>query len=415
MIFTPYPDEMEKINLIQRYNSGDYALLRLTFTMIDKNNLDANGFFRDILLQAGIVDYEALDHGGKNGKSVMADFILPGRVDGVKMNFYRVANARGDRRFSIESIRQKAKDQWINEGDLLYLACTKGGEGQPKVMIINLTHHFPAASDLEARLGVDDVYQYLEELRPKLESIVRSGYHDNAKGAGKISPKDVGDTLEALLGIETNNRCDADYKGRIEIKAKAGKTLDTLFTLRPCFEGTPIAAYEPNDRQRVSAFARYYGYESSKHPGAKSLYITIGSEAAPQNTQGFYLEVNEEDRRVELRRTHAAAKKSELTAFWTFSALKEELYRKHPATLWVAGKARMHGGIAQFQYEKILFSRSPQFTTFLTLIKEGVVTYDWRGYTSADGEYKGKNHGNAWRIKAKRKDDLFGTLETLAI
>lgn len=88
----------------------------------------------------------------------------------------------------------------------------------------------------------------------------------------------------------------------IELKSKTSKTLDTLFTLRPRFEGTPVAEFESNDRSRVSAFARLYGYESDKHPGMNSLYITIGSEMSPQNNQGFYLEVNESDRTVEIRR-----------------------------------------------------------------------------------------------------------------
>ena len=64
MIFIPYPDEMERIHQIQRYQGTDYALIRLTFTMIDKNNLDAGGLLRDLLLQEGIVDYARLAHGG---------------------------------------------------------------------------------------------------------------------------------------------------------------------------------------------------------------------------------------------------------------------------------------------------------------------------------------------------------------
>lgn len=51
--------------------------------------------------------------------------------------------------------------------------------------------------------------------------------------------------------------------------------------------------FEPNDRSRVSAFARLYGYDSDKHPNSSSLYITIGSADYPQNNQGFFLEVDE--------------------------------------------------------------------------------------------------------------------------
>ena len=75
MIFTPYPDESDVINMIQKYRSEEYALLRMTFTMIDKNNLDANGIFRDLLKQWGLVHYECLGHGGQYGISHNALFV----------------------------------------------------------------------------------------------------------------------------------------------------------------------------------------------------------------------------------------------------------------------------------------------------------------------------------------------------
>ncbi|MFR4756230.1 MAG: hypothetical protein ACLT8L_01675 [Streptococcus salivarius] len=60
-----------------------------------------------------------------------------------------------------------------------------------------------------------------------------------------------------MLGIITNNSQKADFEDLIELKSKTSKTLDTLFTLRPKFDGTPVAEFEPKDRNRVSAFARH--------------------------------------------------------------------------------------------------------------------------------------------------------------
>ena len=65
MIFTPYSDESNVINMIQRIRNEDYALIRMTYTMIDKNNLDANAILRDLLFDWGLVDYDQLEHGGK--------------------------------------------------------------------------------------------------------------------------------------------------------------------------------------------------------------------------------------------------------------------------------------------------------------------------------------------------------------
>lgn len=412
MIFTPYPDESREINKIRRFRNEDYALLRMTFTMIDKNNLDANGILRDLLYKWGLVDYGRLDHGGKFGISYNALFIQDGKTDIVRMKFYRVNNARGDRRFSVERIRKRMENGEINEGDLLYISVFRQPDGNPVIYFINLTHNIPSETDILNAVGVDAITDLFYQIKPRLQEIIRGGFYDNSKGYGTIAPKDVGDTLEELLGIRTNNRTDADCNGLIEIKAKGGgRTLDTLFTLRPRFDGTPVAAYEPIDRKRVSAFARVYGYDSDAHPGYNSLYITIGSREAPQNNQGFYLNVDEEEHRVNIVWQDICSGKRETAAYWTFDDLREQLYMKHPATLWVKAESREVGGMVQFKYNEIEFSRAPQFTTFLSLIKSGVITYDWRGYTTKEGRYAGKNHGNAWRIKPYAKAELFGEIE----
>lgn len=416
MMFVPYNDEQANINMIHEVRNSDYSLLRLTPTMIGKNNIDANGIFREMLLSEEIVDYENLDNGGENGVSVNALFIQADKTTNVKLKFYRVSNNRGDRRFSLQTIKRKTADEEMNIDDLIYFSTYRDENDEPVVYIINLTSNVPSKERLIAELGKDDITKKFEEIRPTLEKIVHSGWHDNSKGEGIKAPKDVGDTLESLLKVNTNNRTDADIDGLIEVKSKgASRTLDTLFTLRPLFEGTEIAMYEKNDRFRVSAFARLYGYYSEKHPECKSLYITIGSEAAPQNNQGFYLEVDDEKAVVNIMKRDEQSEKTRVTAYWTFDSLKKQLMEKHPSTLWVSAEERINGNTVQFKYNEIEFSRAPQFATFLSLINAGIVTYDWRGYTTTDGAYIGKNHGNAWRIKPSAKSDLFGQISVLKI
>lgn len=414
MIFTPYSDETNVINMIKRFRNEDYALIRMTYTMIDKNNLDANGILRDLLFNWGLVDYEQLNHGGKFGLTYDALFIQNGKAEVIKLKFYRVSNDRGDKRFSIETIKRKMEYGEINEGDLLYLSVFRQTNGMPLIYIINLTHNIPSENDLLNAIGMDPITDLFYKIKPRLCEIVHGGFFDNSKGYGSIAPKDVGDTLENLLGISTNNRIDADYNGIIEVKSKGGsRTLDTLFTLRPQFEGTRVAEYETSDRNRVSAFARIYGYDSDAHPGYHSLYITIGSMEAPQNNQGFYLHVNDEGRTVNIVWRNPYTGKQEIAAYWLFDDLRQQLYLKHPSTLWVKAESREVDGMVQFQYLQIEFSRAPQFTTFLSLIKAGIITYDWRGYTTKEGRYTGKNHGNAWRIKPYAKSDLFGEIEVV--
>ncbi len=416
MIFTPYSDESEVISLIHKYRNEDYTLLRMTYTMIDKNNLDANGLLRDLLEMWELVSYDSLQHGGRYGVIIDSIFLQRGKTEHVKMKFYKVANSRGDRRFSIETIKRRMQEGAVNEGDLLYISVFRRPDGDPQLYFINLTHNVPTEQDIMNALGMDAITQLFDSIKPRLREIIQGGFYDNSKGSGETAPKDVGDTLESLLGIRTNNRNDADYNGLIEVKSKGGaRTLDTLFTLRPRFEGTRVAEYEPSDRNRVSAFARVYGYDSDVHPGYSSLYITIGSYEAPQNNQGFYLAVNDEDRVVNLVWKNPITLKREVAAFWFFDDLREQLYLKHPSTLWVKAESRRVGDITQFKYKEIEFSRAPQFTTFLSLIKSGLITYDWRGYTTKEGRYSGKNHGNAWRIKPNAKEKLFGSIEAVRL
>ena len=390
MLFEPYKDELEYIERIHKYNEKEYTIIRLTDTMLKKNIIDANVFVQDILYKYGVMDFSQLKNGDK--KMLPSDLYVGNDEFKTTMSCYR-AKTRGDERFWIYG--SDFKKNFLS-GDLIYITVNQKND---RVIIINISKEI-LTDDFLIRV-------------PKIKRISSLGYHPNSKGKGEIAPKDAGETLEFLLGLKTNNNPEADFEGLIELKSKTAKTLDTLFTLRPKFEGTPVAELEPNDRNRVSAFARLYGYESDKHPGMNSLYITIGTESAPQNNQGFYLEVNEKERTVEIRKRQQNS--SHKAAFWNFEDLEKELHQKHPATLWVKAESRMNGELAEFRYTEVELTRSPQFMTFISLIKLGVVTYDWRGYISKGGKYEGKNHGNAWRIKNTHRNQLFGSSQVIEL
>ena len=144
MIFTPYEDELRVINKIQKFQNTDYVLLRLTPTMIEKNNIDANQYLREMLLHANIVDYETLENGGSNGLEFPSTLILPDETKKVKLKFYRVNNSRGDRRFSIETIKRKYQNGIFYSGDLLYISLSIDIYESPSIFIVNLTHNIPS-------------------------------------------------------------------------------------------------------------------------------------------------------------------------------------------------------------------------------------------------------------------------------
>lgn len=411
MNFVPYPDEQVYLNSIFKIHFEEGVLVRLTNTMVDKCIIDANYQMRSLLKKADLVDYDLIEAGGKNGVILQATLLSEQEDIELVFNFYKVKGEGGrlDKRWSIRKINDKVKKNILNVGDLLYVVI--GKENKP--VVINLTHNRLSEVLLRDKLGLDPTAELLERITPRLKDILSRGRVENSKGKGKIDPKDVGDTLESLLKVKTNNFAGADLEGLIELKAKAAKTLDTLFTLRPSFEKTPVAEYEKNDRNRVSAFARLYGYESENHPNCKSLYITIGSKEHPQNKQNFYLEVSDSDEKVLLK--HIEKNKAVTVAFWPFATLKEHLFLKHPATLWIKAESEVEDGMGYFTYKEIEFTSKPNFDQFLNFIRSGIVTYDWRGYTSSDGPYLGKNHGNGWRIKNSERALLFGHIEKIKL
>lgn len=414
MIHAPYVDESFTIQFIHQYQNEEYALLRMTPTMIEKNNLDANYLLRELLRNTGLLDYGKLGHGRNAGVTLPAYFLQKDGPELLSLSCYLTKNQRGDPRFSIPHLKRRMKDGTIRVGDLLYFSVYRDENNQPQLYFLNLTHKTPSETTILQLIGRDLTMQSLYELQPKLHEILNHGFYDNIKGPGSHAPQDVGATLEALLGIPTNNRTNADYHGRIELKAKRAKgTLDTLFTLRPHFEGTVMESYEHDDRKRVSALTRRYGYDSDAHPGFACLHITIGAKSSPKNNHGFYLDLQESEQKVCLYRQESADKKPEFLAYWTFAELKETLQDKHPATLWFKAEERTVGNQVQFRYTDIEFSRQPQFATFLSLISAGIITYDWRGYTARTGASKSRNHGNAWRIKPRARKELFGSTERI--
>ena len=404
MLFEPYQDELEYIEKIHKYNDKEYTIIRLTKTMLNKGIIDANVFVQDILKKYGLIDYSQLARG--TNKKLFSELYIGNDKFETTMSCYR-ANNRGDARFWIYG--SSFKKNFLN-GDLIYITINPTND---KIIVINLSKRELSDDSLMKIFGKDKINDALSRLIPKIKQIASLGYHPNSKGAGKIADKDAGDTLESLLAIKTNNSRKADFENLIEIKSKMSETRDTLFTLRPKFDGTPVANFEPDDTKRVSAFARLYGYETDSRPGMNSLFITIGVEGAPQNNQGFFLEVNENDRTVEIRKHHNGS--SFRAAYLSFDDLEKKLLQKHPATLWVKADSRMNGDTAEFKYTEAELTRSPQFMTFISLIKLGIVTYDWRGYISKEGEYKGKNHGNAWRIKNKHRNKLFGSSKAIEL
>ncbi|KJJ40138.1 hypothetical protein UM89_21870 [Bacillus subtilis] len=74
MEFNPNPREQLLIQKVLKVHSEEYALVRLTRTMLHKSIIDASALIRDILKEGGIVDYAHVGR-GPDGK-IMKEVIL---------------------------------------------------------------------------------------------------------------------------------------------------------------------------------------------------------------------------------------------------------------------------------------------------------------------------------------------------
>ena len=115
-------------NVVQTLDP-QFPHLKLTQTMWDKNNIDAGVFERFASLYG--VDFKTMINGDK--QTLSAVFRFNGVDTPTKVNFYKT-KARGDKRFSIQSIKQKSK-----AGDIIALTYEHDPQTNKNIIILNLS------------------------------------------------------------------------------------------------------------------------------------------------------------------------------------------------------------------------------------------------------------------------------------
>lgn len=393
MNHTPNDKEMKKLEELIAVNSAEYALIRLTPTMLQKSIIDASYFVRLILRENDIVDYDQIEQGGENKiyKTVKVVNVEDGHFETVicKTSFYRPKSKKGDPRFWISGIKDISC-----AGTLLYMTVVKG-----EVVVI------PLSTDLNIKdlisifdVKIDQLEKIKKELIRLLQDLKANGPIRSVAGK-KRSPKDVGETLEDALAIKANSSKLPDYGGCIELKAKRskGQTKDTLFSMVPDWEISNIKS--------ANEMIRKYGYDSKKYEGFKDLYVTVSMK---KNAQGLYLELDE-DKGLLKQIYESNSGKKFVTCQWRLKDIRERLEQKHPATMWVLGDEIVgHDGTIYFDYNQVAYTEQPLFSSFLLLLQQGYITYDWRGRVKADGT-KYKDKGHCFRVNPKYRHLLFKT------
>jgi hypothetical protein len=390
--FLPNESELALIQQILPFHSEEYAVVRLTETMLHKAIIDASAPIRSLLKEGSGIDYDLISQ-GTEGKITASGLVLENEVHSVQVSYYRPLTKKGDPRLWIYGLKK-----YVRDGDMIFLTIHKNN-----LVVIPLTRASFNLATIKGHFGEVETNIIKMELIELLSAL-------NLKGPVlSVSPnkkyaKDVGDTFERELGMSPNSNKLADFKSTIELKAKraGSRTNDTLFSMVPDWTISNIRSSNEMIRQ--------FGYLSKKYPDFIDLFVTVNHT---KNRQGLYLEVDEEQGYLYQFYEDLNGKKT-LTCLWRLDEIRKRLFSKHPETVWViADEIELDDGY-HFHYNKAVYTRAPIFSSFLLLISQGIITYDWRGRVKPDGtEYKDKGH--CFRIKPKFRHLLFVETETILL
>lgn len=392
MNFVPNFHEQNQITMITKVHQEEYAVVRLTPTMLHKAIIDASASIRSILKRGNVVDYDYINL-GPEGKIVRDVIILANEVVIRPASFYRPQTKNGDPRLWIYGLKD-----YIESGEMIYLTV--------------YNEHLVIIPLVDELFSLDTIYGFFdrEEDEAIKEELIGLLSFLNSRGPVlsvspfKRNPKDIGETLEQELSISPNSSKLADFKSSIELKAKLEgmQTKDTLFSMVPNWHLSAISS----SNQMIQTF----GYPSRKYEDYNDLFVTVSNRP---NNQGLFLEVDEESNLLYQYYMDEMGRKVE-TAVWELDEIKERLKNKHPETIWVVGEEVIIDGKIHFHYKKAVYTRTPIFSSFLMLISQGIVTYDWRGRVREDGTgYKDKGH--CFRISPKYRHMLFTELEIVEL
>jgi hypothetical protein len=145
---------------------------------------------------------------------------------------------------------------------------------------------------------------------------------------------------------------------------------------------------------------KQYGY-LDKETGRLQLYCTNSNQP---NSQGLFLQVNEEKMRLEsLRRKD---NKNDSVVVWPMENLKIQLEAKHRNTFWVKARHKKTAdGLEAFHYVEVEQTKSPLVGNLAPLLEIGAITMDYTLSQKSTGS--SRDHGYLFKIRPENFDLLF--------
>jgi hypothetical protein len=218
----------------------------------------------------------------------------------------------------------------------------------------------------------------------------------------------VGDTFEEAIGLPpmTNTQIP-DYKGLIELKARASKSPLSLST--KIFDNPSNA----ND-----ILCNTYG-KTGEDSKEQILFTTV--RADDFNTcykkNHFKLEINSEKQKIFLRIKRGDVEENKEKFYFHFDSINEFIQKKLQWIAIINATKRKYHDIEQFKYNDVFLVNGWNLEVFFDCLKTKKIKYDFRKGIYLTGKKAGQPHdyGFAFRltnaqIKEERLKEIFSTV-----
>lgn len=187
----------------------------------------------------------------------------------------------------------------------------------------------------------------------------------------------IGYTLETLLKIKENNEGEPDflYKGLpVELKAQRENTISrvTLMTKTPHWK--PLSPMETIEK---------FGYKDNT--GRQALKITL--VANKFNTQGFKLEINKKQARINILHKNYG-----IVSYFEIKELMDKLKTKiYENLLLVLAENKKIDENEYFRFNKAILLRKFDENHFEKLFNDGLIVWEFRMHLKENGSIR--DHG----------------------
>lgn len=386
------------------------AFLVPTPTGYEKAIMDATAPVRELLLDAGIHNYELQQQGPEGKVKISAHFVNLYDNTDTEASLYRPHTKKGDPRIWFSKLKT-----YCQPCNLLAIIVFN-----KELYVFNLSKPEIKASILYSGHAYDVLRSAIAENEAVAQELLNKIRKIHDKGfIPSITPGDpgVGDTLEHELGISRNNAKTPDYKG-IELKTTRltrngearASTRSTLFTRVPD-EGMTYREIVDNygkwQTPRGESEPRLQMYETLRVSRSNAYDLQLAVNIDSDELRIMHINIEESNNAD--RTNQQASRIANYVSGWHLQNLRDALLLKHHETFWVKARSENRNGIEYFSYDKVLHTKKPNATLLAPLIQADKITIDLAAHYKPDGKWR--DHGVLFKMKPEDIPLLLGNPE----